>query len=248
VDALDALRRDPASTGLFLDFDGTLSPIVAVAADARALPGTGELLTALGERYAVVAVVSGRPLAFLDAHLPPAVERHGLYGLEAMVDGAPAVQPEAEAWRGVIDDVDALARTDGPAGLDVEHKGLSLTLHYRRQPHLADAAHRWAVAAAARSGLELRPAKMSLELHPPVDVDKGSVVEARAAGLSTVAYIGDDAGDLPAFASLDRLTARGVHTLKVAVRTPDASAAVLDGADLQVDGPAGVLALLRQLL
>jgi trehalose 6-phosphate phosphatase len=248
VDVLAALRRDPAATGLFLDFDGTLAPIVAAAADARALPGTSEVLADLARRYGVVAVVSGRPLAFLDAHLPRTVERHGLYGLEAMVDGVLVVAPGAEAWRPVVDEVVAAARADAPTGLDIEHKGLSLTLHYRRQPELADAARRWAEAAAARSGLDLRPAKMSLELHPPVDVDKGSVVEARAAGLAAVAYVGDDAGDLPAFAALDRLAARGLSTLKVAVRTPDASAAVLDGADLQVDGPAGVLALLRQLL
>ena len=89
---------------------------------------------------------------------------------------------------------------------------------------------------------------MSLELHPPVAVDKGTVVEARAAGMTAVAYVGDDEGDLPAFAALDRLAALGVDTLKVAVRTPEASAEVLAVADLHVDGPAGALALLQQLL
>ena len=64
---------------------------------------------------------------------------------------------------------------------------------------------------------------MSLELHPPVTVDKGTVVEERSDGLRSVAYIGDDVGDLPAFAALDRLTARGITAVKVAVRTPDAS-------------------------
>jgi trehalose 6-phosphate phosphatase len=89
---------------------------------------------------------------------------------------------------------------------------------------------------------------MSIELHPPVAVDKGSIVEARAAGRAAALYAGDDAGDLPAFAALDRLSERGVASLKVAVRTPDASPAMLAAADLQVDGPVGAVELLRQLI
>lgn len=248
MDALVPLRRDPTTTAIFLDFDGTLSPIVPVAADARPLPGTAEILNALVRRYGVVAVVSGRPVAFLGEHLPADVERHGLYGLEAVVHGEPTVRADAGAWRSVVDDVVAAARTEGPPGLDVEHKGLSLTLHYRRQPQLAVDALRWASAAADRSGLQLRRAKMSLELHPPVAVDKGTVVLARAVGMTAVAYIGDDEGDLPAFAALDHLASRGVATVKVAVHTPETSPALLLQADVQVDGPAGALALLRGLL
>jgi len=148
----------------------------------------------------------------------------------------------------VVDAVTAAARAEGPPGLDVEHKGLSLTLHFRRQPELADAALRWASAAAEGSGLQLRRAKMSLELHPPVAVDKGTVVRARAAGMAAVAYVGDDEGDLPAFAALDRLGSREVATVKVAVRTAETSPALLAQADVQVDGPDGALALLRELL
>jgi trehalose 6-phosphate phosphatase len=248
VDALAPLRRDPAATALFLDFDGTLAPIVAAAADARPLPGTADTLVGLARRYAVVAIVSGRPVSFLRAHLPDEVEWHGLYGLEAVVGGVPVAQPSAEAWRGVVDRVAADAHATGPPGLDVEHKGLSLTLHYRRRPELAAAAAEWATEAARRSGLRLRPAKMSLELHPPVAVDKGTVVTARAAGMGAVAYVGDDEGDLPAFAALDALAAAGVATVKVAVRTPETAAALLAQADLEVDGPAGALALLQALL
>ena len=47
------------------DFDGTLSPIVADPADARPLTGAPELLAELARSFAVVAVVSGRPAAFL---------------------------------------------------------------------------------------------------------------------------------------------------------------------------------------
>ena len=92
-----------------------------------------------------------------------------------------------------------------------------------------------------------RPAKASVELHPPVNVDKGSVVEAAAAGMRALTFVGDDVGDLPAFDGLDRLAAAGVHTVKVAVVTSEAPALLLERADLVVEGPAGALALFEGL-
>jgi trehalose 6-phosphate phosphatase len=249
VDALDALRASPATAGVFVDFDGTLSPIVPAAADARPLRGATDVLAALAGRLGRLAVVSGRPVAYLEAHLPDTVELHGLYGLESRVDGVVAEHPDAAIWRPVISEVatDADAAL-APLGVDVEHKGLSLTLHFRRAPDAEDDTITWARRAAGRTELRLRAAKRSLELHPPVSVDKGTVVEERSAGLAAVAYIGDDVGDLPAFDALDRLAERGVRTVKVAVRTPDVSEALLARSHLHVEGPDGVLALLRSLL
>ena len=209
---------------MFLDFDGTLSPIVPFAADARPLPGVGAVLSHLVTVVGRVAIVSGRPVSYLVEHLPPEIELHGLYGLESRIDGEVRARADSERWRPLIDEVvgDAVHAL-GHTGVDIEHKGLSLTLHFRRVPDAEDAAVTWARAAAARTSLHLRAAKMSLELHPPVTVDKGTVVEERSDGLRSVAYIGDDVGDLPAFAALDRLAERGITAVKVAVRTPDAS-------------------------
>ena len=100
---------------------------------------------------------------------------------------------------------------------------------------------------AARTELHLRAAKKSLELHPPVSVDKGTIVEERSEGLGAVTYIGDDVGDLPAFEALDRLAEQGLAAVKVAVRTPDVSAALTQQAHVLVDGPQGALELLRSL-
>jgi trehalose 6-phosphate phosphatase len=248
MDALDALRRDPSASGVFVDFDGTLSPIVPAAGDARPLPGAAEVLLHLSGVLGRVAVVSGRPISYLVEQLPDGIELHGLYGLESRVDGHRRTLGDADRWRPVVDEVAAEASAAlADEGVDVEHKGLSLTLHFRRVPEAEDTAVQWARAAAARTELHLRAAKMSLELHPPVPVDKGTVVEERAHGLSAVAYIGDDLGDLPAFEALDRLAERGVATVKVAVRTPDVSEALTQQAHHLVDGPGGVLDLLRSL-
>ena len=102
----------------------------------------------------------------------------------------------------------------------VERKGLSLTLHYRTNPQLAEAVRMWADFQAARSGLLVRPAKMSVELHPPIDVDKGSaLIElCRAADVRAAMYVGDDIGDLPAFAALDNSPTRASR--RCASRSP----------------------------
>ena len=63
-----------------------------------------------------------------------------------------------------------------------------------------------------------------------------------------VVVIGDDVGDLAAFAAAERLVERGVRTTKVAVRSEEAPPELLSRADLVVDGPPGVLDLLRSLL
>src|SRR5205807_10586135 len=51
----------PERAGVLCDFDGTLSPIVPDPATARPVAGALDALGALADRYAVVAVVSGRP-------------------------------------------------------------------------------------------------------------------------------------------------------------------------------------------
>ena len=60
--------------------------------------------------------------------------------------------------------------------------------------------------------------------------------------------MGDDLGDVPAFATLDRMEAAGARVVRVAVRSDEAPSELLDRADVVVDGPAGALALLRELL
>jgi trehalose 6-phosphate phosphatase len=242
----------PAGAALLADFDGTLSPVVADPAAARPLPGTAEVLARLAGRYARVALISGRPVRFLaDVMLDGSASTSGLllsggYGLESIVDGTVVTRPEAEPWIPVVAQVADEADRHSQAAV-VERKRLSLTLHYRTAPERGDAVVAWATQAADRHGLEARPARQSIELHPPMHVDKGTVVGELAAGLTGVVYFGDDIGDLAAFAALDRLAAAGVHTVKVVAASVETAPEVRDAADVLVDGPAGVLALLTEM-
>lgn len=248
ADAVAALTADPGATVLLVDFDGTLSPIVDVPADARPIEGAVEALAELAERYRVVGAVSGRPVAFLAQQLPPAVALSGLYGLETVVGGIAQVRPGVDEWRPVVDAAVQDAEAAAIEGLVVEPKGLSVTLHFRTRPKAAAAVTRLAADLATRTGLVARPAKMSIELHPPVTSDKGLAVRELAEGARTVLYVGDDLGDLPAFAALAGLRAAGVATVAVAVATPELPDEVRDAVDLLVDGPAGTVGLLRDLL
>ena len=249
-DRLDALRPftdRPGDAAVVLDFDGTLAPIVADPASARPLVGVTEVLARLSARLGLVGIVSGRPVDFLAPLLPEGLVISGLYGLEVVKDGHRSDRAGAGAWREVVADVVRSSADRGPEGMVVESKGLSLTLHYRTHPEIAADVAAWARQQGARSGLEVRPAKMSVELHPPIAADKGTAVEELVEGLAAVCFVGDDRGDLPAYDALDRFAARGVHVLRVAVASDEAPDELIDRADLVVEGPAQVLDLLQRL-
>jgi trehalose 6-phosphate phosphatase len=236
----------PSSSAVLLDFDGTLASIVTDPGAARPVAGAVDALAALVARYPLVGVVSGRPAAFLAVHLPVAgLERWGSYGLERVVDGGVERTDEAERWRPVVAAVVARARASAPAGVGVEDKGVSVTLHVRTAPSHGGWVRAFAEAEAASTGLAVHDARMSVELRPPLPVDKGTVVARLVAstGVSAACFVGDDLGDLSAFRALD-----GVPIgLRVAVRSEETPPEVLRAADVVVDGPQGVLELLRVL-
>lgn len=247
--SLGALSADLGSAALLFDFDGTLSATVADPDHAEPIPGVVERLAALASRAKTVAVVSGRPVAFLVQYLPAAVAVSGQYGLERAEGGVVVPDPGAQRWekvmRAAVADLEA-----GPPGLRIEPKGLTVTVHWRQQPHNESVALALAEETGRRHGLALHRAKASVELRPPVDADKGTEVRRLAEGSTGVLYVGDDVGDLPAFLAVHDLLAAG-HVqvgLAVAVDGPELPAGLRAEADLVVDGPAGVIALVDALL
>jgi len=81
-----------------------------------------------------------------------------------------------------------------------------------------------------------------------VPVDKGTVVEELTNGATVAAFAGDDAGDVPAFATLVDLVRAGrlAHGVRIGVASSEAPAEIL-AADVVVDGPPALADLFREL-
>jgi trehalose 6-phosphate phosphatase len=253
--ALAPLRADPSESVLLFDFDGTLSPIVDDPGAARPLGGVVERLDHLAATYRRVGAVSGRTVDFLAEHLPAAMDLSGLYGLEARIDGQTVEHPDSVRWRPIVTEVGrrleaATAPGEPGHGIVVEAKGLSITLHVRTRPDLADAVVALAQRVATPAGLEVRPAKMSVELHPPIDADKGTAVLALAEDATGVLYTGDDRGDAPAYRALASLATRmpPVATVGVVVDGPELPDEIRGLGSVFLPNQAAVLDLLDALL
>ncbi len=234
MDPLDRLREDPGRAAILLDIDGTLAPIVERPEDAAVPDETREVLRGLVERYALVGAITGRPSALARGFVSvPGVQIVGSHGLELAAD--------ADDWRGRL-----ASFRDGVAW-PVEDKGLALSYHYRTHPdHKTARAELELVADRARAeGFRTRFGRMVLEVLPPIDVDKGTAVDAllRPAGLSRALFAGDDTTDLDAFRALDDLEL-GV---KIAVDSAEAPPELLARADLVVPGTAALVELLMTL-
>ena len=245
---LGPFADQPSRSVVILDFDGSLAPIVDDPADAAPLPGVVEALAGLVQRIGRVAVVSGRPVEFLRSVLPvEGLVLVGQYGVERLDGTTIVTDPRVEAWAESVEAVAAEAEASLP-GLFVERKGsVAAALHWRRAPELEAAAVDLGHRLAGRHGLQLEPGRLTLELRAPIDVDKGTATAALAAGAHAALVAGDDRGDLAAFTALTRLRDDGelAHALRIAVRSPESPQDLLDHADHQVDGPAGLLALLE---
>ena len=175
----------------------------------------------------------------------------GHYGWQRWQDGrltAPASPPAVEAARIALPGL--LAEAGAPDGTWIEDKTHALAVHTRRAADPDAALRRLSGplgALAGRLGLAAEPGRFVIELRPP-GVDKGTaltgLVRERAA--RSVLFCGDDLGDLPAFAAVRALRADGIPGCAVASASPE-SPQVAATADLVVDGPQGVVALLAAL-
>jgi trehalose 6-phosphate phosphatase len=249
---LAALLADPGAALLGLDFDGTLAPIVPDPDAARGHPDVPGVLTRLAAAGIRVAVVTGRPAATAVEYAGiadvPGLVVLGHYGLERW-EGGNVTAPEdlsavAEARHRLPD---VLAAAGAPEGTYVEDKGAAVAVHTRRtaDPSAAFALLRDPLTALADEvGLVVEPGRFVHELRS-AGGDKGdalrTLVGERAP--SVVVFVGDDLGDLAAFDAVDRLRAGGTPGLLVCSGSTEVTA-LADRADLVVDGPDGVVAML----
>ena len=149
------------------------------------------------------------------------------------------IDPEAERWHAAVSAAVTRLRAVAPSGVLVEPKGLSVTCHYRANPFLEPQVMALAQEVAAATGLVVRRGRKSVELLPPIHADKGTVIRNWAAPLRSVCYLSDDLGDLAAFRALDQLATRGISTARIAVRSDEAPAELLQAADVIIDAPEG---------
>jgi trehalose 6-phosphate phosphatase len=219
----------------------------------------------------VVAVVSGRPLAWLVEKLDlsradqePAggvVRAYGLHGLEHWSGRGIEIEQAALRWQAAIAEARASAIAAGVPGIEVEDKQFGVTLHWRNaaDPEAAAAlATHLAGRLAGATGLVARTGKSSVELVPPIGVDKGTVVGRllETTEATRVAFLGDDMSDVLAFQAIDGLlagdasrppTASPLSALKVAVAGNEAPPELIERADLVLRGPDEAVLLLVEL-
>jgi trehalose 6-phosphate phosphatase len=256
-EGLATLLDDAHSALLAFDFDGTLAPIVDEPASAYARPDVPAVLAALAERVALIAIVTGRPAAqavelggFADELGLERLVVLGQYGFERW-DGTSRSTVESEPPPGLDAVRSQLPRLLDVLGLPdahIEDKGIAVAVHVRRMEDPDRALRELEAplaALASRNGLALEPGRLVLELRPE-GMDKGHAVRGliRESDARTVMYVGDDLGDIAAFDAVDEFRAEGGYGLLVCSGSLEQDALV-ERADLVVDGPAGVVAFLQ---
>jgi trehalose-phosphatase len=216
---------------LFLDYDGTLSPIVSRPEQAALAPEVRALVERLSRRV-TLAIVSGRALADVRRLVGlETIAYAGNHGLE--IQGPRGTALARAVGQEALDEL-AGAHEALRAGLEtlpgvwVENKTHSLSVHYRQTPDERAPE----VEAAVDLVLEQRPrlskgrGKKVIEVRPRIDWDKGSALLWLLAALgldgpdAVAVYVGDDATDEDAFRAL---AGRGIGV--VVAESPRTSAA-----------------------
>jgi trehalose 6-phosphate phosphatase len=220
----------------FLDYDGTLAPIVDDPDEAVPHPDVPDLLRTLDARYPVW-IVTGRDLRALSRFLDRPYNAIGLHGAQQGIVGGEVERLMSDDAARALEQL----RASVPAveGLRVEEKDQSFAVHYRDVEREADARER------LRSWVETMPdildaiwGKKVVELRPE-GLTKGTAVRRVAAEhpARTPVYLGDDTTDEDAFAALQALDRKAVT-----VRIGEADT----GAEYRLADPDDVVAYLKR--
>ncbi|NQT89643.1 MAG: trehalose-phosphatase [Candidatus Omnitrophica bacterium] len=250
---LQKIRRSPHIL-LFLDYDGTLTPIVKRPDMAQLSTGTRALLRSLSKDKDVsLSVVSGRPLNQIKRLIGlKNIYYAGNHGLEIEAGGKVILMPEAKKVRLIIKRLkkSLSARLKTISNYEIEDKGPILSVHYRRvngaDVRLLKEIFRRETAAYIKSGkISVSKGKKVLEIRPPLGWNKGDycrylLKKLKGSGKNSplAVYIGDDVTDEDAFKVLRR---KGITLF---VRGEKRSSC----AEYYVDSPGAVKAFLELIL
>jgi len=250
IEAKDGLLKAWLSherRGLITDMDGTLSPIVNQPDAAYPTERNRDLLAALREKLTLVAAVSGRAADDLHSRIKlDGVVYAGNHGLERWQDGGVIVAPEVQPYRPAIEQAMAAVETHLSAGMMIEDKGATLSVHYRNtadpsaeitrlQPIMGE--------IGAAHGLKIYEGRMIFEIRPPIEMNKGTVFRDLIAEyqLDAAIFIGDDTTDADALKMAQTLRAdKTCFALGIGVTSDDVPQIVVDSADLLTEGVPGV--------
>ena len=216
LENLDSIRNRCSSKGLFLflDYDGTLTPIVDTPDLAILSEETRQVVKAAAETM-TVSIVSGR--ATDDVRGKVALEGlfyAGSHGFE-IVDPQSRVtlHPQAQKIRQTIDGVYAelSERLQNIPGSLVEHVKYTISVHYRLVSDEDIPAVQLEVEKILKEHPDLRKTdgKKVFEVRPDISWDKGKAVEWILKTLHfdsrrhIAVYLGDDMTDEDAFCVLE---------------------------------------------
>jgi len=261
---LDELVAAAGRCVVGLDFDGVLSPIVDDPAEARIHPDAPGVLVDLAGVVRAVAVITGRPArqALALGDLDEVGAEIGEQGSELFVFGQYGNERWSSTQRRVVSprppaglstferELPGLLRRFDVTEAYVEEKGLAVAVHTRRlnDPRgVRDRLMEPMRELAERHRLVLEPGRNVIEVRSPgmtkADAVRTVVSEQDAGGML---FAGDDLGDLDAFEAVGELRDRGLPTLLVCAVSEEENA-LAEHADVLVDGPEGVLDLLREI-
>lgn len=196
---------------VFLDYDGTLTPIVEDPAAALLPPGTRRAIERLVTRCPV-AVVSGRDLAEVrELVCVTGVVYAGSHGFDILA-GDGTSHRRGDEFMPALDraEEELEAALGNTPGVRVERKRLAIAIHFRRADDRAVPEVERVVAEVAARHPELRAAggKKVFELRPAFPWDKGAallwLLETLGLDREDVlpVYVGDDETDEDAFRAL----------------------------------------------
>jgi trehalose 6-phosphate phosphatase len=227
---------------VFLDYDGTLTPIVDDPDEARLTPAMRATIEALATST-LVAVVSGRDLADVRTKV-------GIDGLAyAGSHGLDILRPDGSRQQLATDHLHALdlaeqtleRRLPDVPGVRIERKRFAIAVHDRQ---VDDAVVRSRIAevveriAAEHPELRATGGKRIHELRPDIDWDKGRAIETLLVELDAEdrvpIYLGDDLTDEDGFRAV-----KGLGGVAVVVRGEDDERSTAADAALDTTDDAG---------
>jgi trehalose 6-phosphate phosphatase len=258
AEALRPLTDRPESAAVLCDIDGTLAPIVERAEEAVVPEATSRLLGRIARRYRCVACISGRGAAEARRIVGVGgIAYAGSHGAELLLPGQVQAElnPAFTTWTGRVHEFVFSRETPELRMLRIriEDKGPIVAYHWRgaRDQETARTLLEGIAAEAESAGLLVHWGRKVLEIRPPVHVDKGQAVRelVRRSPVRTAVFGGDDTTDLDVYDVLERMADEGTldAAVCVGVRSDEGPAAIVERADLVVEGTPGFVQVLELL-